>query len=114
MTSYLERLKPKGEGKRIPEAPSKGSKATFEPFEGDRERGFRPPDPVADVVAFEERAAIGEYEGELSRSESEVLAALHTAPLPVTISEDVRSVVVDAAADDVLLERGRKYPQPMI
>ena len=29
MTSYLERLKAKGEGKHIPEAPSKGSKAPF-------------------------------------------------------------------------------------
>ena len=41
MTNYLERLKAKGEGKHIPEAPSKGSKAPFEGFEGDHERGFR-------------------------------------------------------------------------
>ena len=52
----------------------------------------------ADPAAFEERAAICEHEGGLSRSEAEVLAALHTARLPGTISEDVRSVVIDAAA----------------
>ena len=49
-------------------------------------------------MAFEERAAICEHEGGLTRSEADVLAALHTAPLPVTISEDARSVVIDAAA----------------
>ena len=105
MTSYLERLKARGEGKHIPEAPSKGSKAQnggavqpFEPFEGDRDRGFCRRETDADAAAFEERAAICEHEGGLSRSEAEVLAALHTAPLPVTISEDVRSVVIDAAA----------------
>jgi hypothetical protein len=98
MTSYLERLKARGEGKHTPEAPSKGSKAPFEGFEGDRDRGFCRRETDADPLAFEERAAICEHEGGLSRSEAEVLAALHTAPLPVTISEDVRSVVIDAAA----------------
>jgi hypothetical protein len=98
MTNYLERLKAKGEGKPIPEAPSKGSKAPFEGFEGDRDRGFCRRETVADAVTFEERAAICEHDGGLSRSEAEVLAALHAAPLPLTISEDARSVVIDAAA----------------
>jgi hypothetical protein len=76
MTNYLERLKAKGEGKRMPEAPSKGSKVQngapnqpFEPFEGGHERGVRRRETDADAVVFEE-----------------------------TISEDARSVVVDAAA----------------
>ena len=52
MTSYLERLKAKGEGKHIPEVPSKGSKASFEGFEGDRERGFRRRETDADPAAL--------------------------------------------------------------
>jgi hypothetical protein len=108
MTTYLERLKAKGEGKHIPEAPSKPSKAPFEPFEGDRGRGFRRRETDADPAGFEERAAICEHDGGLSRSEAEVLAALHTAPLPATISEDVRSVVIDAAAR--FLDRRKRRP----
>jgi len=108
MTSYLERLKAKGEGKHIPEAPSKGSKVAFDPFEGDRERGFRRRETDVDPAAFEERAAICEHEGGLSPSEAEVLAALHTALLPGTISEDVSSVVIDAAAR--FLDRRKRNP----
>jgi hypothetical protein len=64
MTSDLERLKAKGEGKLIPEAPSKGSKVQngpatqpFEPFEGDRERGFRRRETDADAMALEGEAS---------------------------------------------------------
>jgi len=59
-----------------------------------------------DTDAFEERAAICEHDGELSREHAEQLAALHAAPLPAGVTEEQRAVVIDAAAR--FLDRWRK------
>jgi hypothetical protein len=113
MTSYLQRLKAKIEQTRPPEAPSKPSKAQsggvtapFEPFEGSQGKGFCPQNDDSDVAIFEERAAICEHDGGISRPHAETLAALHAAPLPAGISEESRAVVIQAAA--LFLDRRRK------
>ena len=48
--------------------------------------------------AFEEREAICEHDGELSRGHAEQLAALHAVPLPAGVTEEQRAVVIDATA----------------
>jgi hypothetical protein len=55
---------------------------------------------------FEERAAICEYDGGLTRDQAEQVAALHAAPLPEGITEQQRAIVIDAAAR--FLDRRRK------
>jgi hypothetical protein len=56
--------------------------------------------------SFEERAAICEYDGGLTRDAAEQMAALHAAPLPAGITEEQRAVVIDAAA--LFLDRRRR------
>jgi hypothetical protein len=55
---------------------------------------------------FEERAAICEFDGGLTRDEAEQVAALHATPLPEGITEEQRAVVINAAAR--FLDRRRK------
>jgi hypothetical protein len=50
------------------------------------------------IAAFEERAAISEYDGGLERGQAESLAALQAMPLPKGVNEYQRTVVIDAAA----------------
>jgi hypothetical protein len=47
---------------------------------------------------FEERAAIIEFDGGLTRDHAEQMAALHAMPLPNGVTEEQRDVVIDAAA----------------
>jgi hypothetical protein len=47
---------------------------------------------------FEERAAIVEFDGGLTRDHAEQMAALHAMPLPNGVTEELRDVVIDAAA----------------
>lgn len=51
-----------------------------------------------ELDAFEERAAIAEYDGGLPREHAEVLAALCSAPPPAGASPEQFNSVVDAAA----------------
>lgn len=48
--------------------------------------------------AYEERAALAEHDGGLSREHAETLAALCTMPTPDGISQELAGTVIDAAA----------------
>jgi hypothetical protein len=54
--------------------------------------------PADALDAFEERAAVAEYDGGLRREHAEVLAALCVAPPPAGATPEQVSSVIDAAA----------------
>jgi hypothetical protein len=112
MSTYLERLKAKTGEKHLPQSPSKPSKDTQPPLQPHLLNVLKVTSvDVSDAFSalsddFEERAAICEFDGGLTRDEAEQMAALHAAPLPLGITEEQRAVVIDAAAR--FLDRRRK------
>lgn len=63
-----------------------------------------------DRDAMEERAAICEYDGGLSRDHAEQLAALHTVALPEGLTEAHRDAFIDAVAKLMDCERAPLSP----
>jgi acyl-CoA reductase-like NAD-dependent aldehyde dehydrogenase len=80
--------------------------ATPATFATTQPRSHEPVAKVADVAAlrrsqkqeYEERAAICEHDGGLSRGHAEQLAALESMPCPDGVTEEQRNTVIDAAA----------------
>jgi hypothetical protein len=86
VTSYLDKLKARLQEKRLDQQLSKPSKAAFEGFEGDDGPIFSEASEVERLCdnaqsAFDERAALSEYDGGLPRSHAELLALTCTVPL---------------------------------
>ncbi len=52
----------------------------------------------AQETDFEERAAISEFDGGLSRPHAEALAALQVIPLPIGVSQGQMAEIIDLAA----------------
>jgi hypothetical protein len=98
MSTYLDRLKEKTGAKRMTEQPPKPPKGSSGGFGGDAASVFALRDFDTNDGVYEERAAICEHDGGLSRDHAEQLAALHAAPLPEGITEQQRAIVIDAAA----------------
>ena len=106
MTEALSRLKEKIAQIRIPDQPSKGSKAPFEPFEGDRGRGVCPFLPAAadshEVPAAEpeidkdEREAIAVELGGVPLLYARAFADIQAHPPPDVPRERWHRFVVDA------------------
>jgi hypothetical protein len=103
MSTYLERLKAKTGEKHLPQQPSKPSKEIHPPqsplLKALRVTEVGVSDAFsAEIDGFEERAAIIEFDGGLTRDHAEQMAALHAMPLPNGVTEEQRDVVIDAAA----------------
>ena len=92
MNPYLEKLKRAAE-KGPPQQLSKLPKAPFDSFGSAYGTPFSP-----ERADFEERAAVCEFDGGLTRAHAEALAAIEAAFLPGGITAEQRSTVIDAAA----------------
>jgi len=104
MNPYLEKLKRAAE-KGPPQELSKLPKAPFDsfgsclgtPFSPERAEPIRTNECLG-AADFEERAAISEHDGGLSRAHAETLASLQAMAVPDGVTAAQVSVVIDAAA----------------
>ena len=102
-------------GKGVPRPLPKLSKAPFGSFDSGLGTPFSPEraEPIRTneclgAVDFEERAAISEHDGGLSRAHAETLASLQAMAVPDGVTAAQVSVVIDAAARFLDRKKGVK------